>query len=131
MSLLRNLLIVMLFALFSLTVNAAGPVNINTATAAELAGAIKGVGDTKAAAIVSYRNQHGPFKSVDDLKSVPGIGDKILENNRNNLTVGDVSSGQAPAGKAAMPAPALPTSPSATMPAKPMGQPSTLPATKQ
>ncbi len=64
-----------------------GPVNINQATADQLADAIKGVGVAKAAAIVSYRDQHGSFQSIDELVNVPGIGLKTLEDNRSNLTV--------------------------------------------
>ncbi|WP_283657165.1 MULTISPECIES: ComEA family DNA-binding protein [unclassified Paenibacillus] len=52
-------------------------VNINTATAAELM-ELPGVGAKKAEAILSYRNQHGPFKRVSDLDHVKGIGAKML-----------------------------------------------------
>lgn len=51
--------------------------NINTATAAELM-ELPGVGAKKAEAILSYRNQHGPFKRVSDLDHVKGIGAKML-----------------------------------------------------
>lgn len=63
----------------------AGPVNINTATEAELASNINGVGAKKAAAIVEYRNQHGPFKQVEDLMKVKGIGPKIFAKNKENI----------------------------------------------
>jgi len=69
----------------SLTVTAA-PVDINSADAQTLAAAMKGVGPDKAEAIVAYRRAHGPFKSVDDLKAVKGIGDQTVERNRDNLT---------------------------------------------
>lgn len=52
-------------------------ININTATAEEL-DQLKGVGANKAQAIVEYRTQHGPFKTVDDLASVRGFGSKTL-----------------------------------------------------
>lgn len=52
-------------------------VNINTATAAELM-ELPGVGAKKAEAILDYRNQHGPFKRVNDLDHVKGIGAKML-----------------------------------------------------
>ncbi|MGQ3480541.1 ComEA family DNA-binding protein [Paenibacillus sp. TY11] len=52
-------------------------VNINTATAAELM-ELPGVGAKKAEAILNYRNQHGPFKRVNDLDQVKGIGAKML-----------------------------------------------------
>jgi competence protein ComEA len=46
-------------------------VSINNASAEELAQALNGVGLKKAQAIVSYREEYGPFKTVDDLKQVP------------------------------------------------------------
>jgi competence protein ComEA len=68
------------------------PININTASAAELS-EIKGIGAAKAQAIVDHRQANGEFKSVDDLKLVRGIGDKMLEQLRPQVTV----SGTAPA----------------------------------
>jgi len=65
----------------------AGPVDINTADAAALAAAMKGVGLQKAEAIVAYRKANGPFKRVEDLTLVKGIGIKTVEQNRANLTV--------------------------------------------
>ncbi len=62
-------------------------VNINTASAEELATHITGVGPTRAQAIVNYREQHGPFTQVDDLLAVEGIGEVTLERNRNVLVV--------------------------------------------
>lgn len=61
---------------------AEGAVNINTATAETLAQALNGVGAKKAQAIVSYREDFGPFKTVDDLKQVPGFGNALVERNR-------------------------------------------------
>ncbi|WBY64964.1 MAG: hypothetical protein ACFWUD_00075 [Thermocaproicibacter melissae] len=55
---------------------ASAKVNINTATAAELSEKLDGIGDTLAQRIVSYREQHGPFRNPEDLKNVPGIGEK-------------------------------------------------------
>lgn len=60
-------------------------VSINSATAEELSKALKGVGLKKAQAIVSYREEYGPFKSVEDLKQVPGMGGKLVERNLMNL----------------------------------------------
>ena len=50
-------------------------VNINTADETQLT-ALQGIGPTKAKAITQYRQEHGPFKSVDDLKKVSGIGEQ-------------------------------------------------------
>ncbi len=61
-------------------------VDINTADAETLATAINGVGIKKASAIVAYRSQNGPFKSIDELTLVDGIGPGIVEKNRSNLT---------------------------------------------
>ena len=78
----------LLFILFSVPVFA-GPVNINTADAATLAAELKGVGAKTAAAIVAYRDQHGAFKSADDLVKVKGIGAKTVEKNRKNIKLGN------------------------------------------
>lgn len=80
--------IVLLVLMFLSGVAWAAPVNINNADAPALMAAIKGVGEKKAQAIIRYRKEHGPFKSVDELANVPGIGEKTVEKNRNNMTVG-------------------------------------------
>lgn len=61
--------------------------NLNTATAEEIVAKLDGIGLKKAQAIVAYRQQHGAFQHVDDLKKVKGIGDKALERNRAYLRV--------------------------------------------
>ena len=68
-------------------VYAGEPVDINTADAEALAAAINGVGIRKARDIITYRQQNGPFESVDALTKVSGIGPQTLEKSRNNLTV--------------------------------------------
>ncbi len=77
-----NLFLMSFFLLFSTTVFAGFPVNINTATAEDIAQGLDGVGLKKAQAIVEYREQTGTFVSVDDLLNVKGIGEKTLERNR-------------------------------------------------
>jgi competence protein ComEA len=66
---------------------AAEAVDINAAGAAELATALDGVGQSKAEAIVEYREANGPFKSVDDLALVKGIGAATIEKNRDKVTI--------------------------------------------
>ena len=65
----------------------AGEVDINTATATEIAAALVGVGDVKAEAIVAYREEHGPFNSADELTLVKGIGKALVDKNRENILV--------------------------------------------
>ncbi|MEO3989716.1 helix-hairpin-helix domain-containing protein [Pseudocitrobacter cyperus] len=62
-------------------------VSINTASAEELAQAMNGVGLKKAQAIVNYREEYGPFKTVEDLKQVPGMGNSLVERNLSHLTL--------------------------------------------
>ena len=63
-----------------------GKININSATVSEL-DSLPGIGPAKAQAIVDYRDQNGPFRTIDDLLNVPGIGPKILETIRDQITV--------------------------------------------
>ena len=63
----------------------AGPVDINTADAKTIARELKGIGLSRAQAIVEFREKNGPFKSADDLARVKGIGTKVVEQNRPNI----------------------------------------------
>jgi competence protein ComEA len=65
---------------------AAGPVDINSADKEALM-AVKGVGERRAEAIISYREKNGPFSSVEDLMEVEGIGQSTLDANRDILVV--------------------------------------------
>ena len=65
----------------------AGPVDINTADAATLAKELKGIGPSRAEAIVAWREANGPFKSPEDIMLVQGIGERVLEDNRTVLSV--------------------------------------------
>jgi len=60
-------------------------VNINEASAAEMAERLTGIGEERAAAIVEYREIHGPFQSVEDLVEVRGVGDAILSANASRI----------------------------------------------
>jgi competence protein ComEA len=94
-----------LLALAALLVSGAAlaAVNLNTATRDELV-ALPGIGPAKAQAIVDYRSQNGPFKAVEDVRKVKGIGEKLFQQIRPELAV----SGGAPARSEAKPAPAVP-----------------------
>jgi len=83
---LRNLLgaCLLLLPLASLAGNS---LNINTADSEALIEGLDGVGPQKALAIVRYRQQNGPFKRVEDLALVDGIGVKTVEQNRKKITV--------------------------------------------
>ncbi len=65
-------------------------ININTATEQELQ-ALSGVGPAKAKAIVDYRKTNGNFKAVEDIKKVKGIGDKVFDKLKPNITVSGVN----------------------------------------
>lgn len=65
----------------------AGPVDLNTADAATLAKELKGIGPSRAEAIVAWREANGPFKSAEEIVLVQGIGERVLEDNRDLLVV--------------------------------------------
>ena len=66
-------------------------VNINTATKEELT-SLKGIGEKRAQDIIDYRTKHGPFKTVDDLGKVPGIGPGLMKQLRPQITTNGKSS---------------------------------------
>ncbi len=61
-------------------------VDINTAEAERLK-TLNGIGDSKAKSIIEYREQNGGFKSIEEIKNVTGIGDKMFEKIKDNITV--------------------------------------------
>jgi len=63
-------------------------VNINTADAATLDRVLLNIGPSKAQAIVDYRKAHGPFRSIDQLALVKGVGLKTIEKNRDRIALG-------------------------------------------
>jgi competence protein ComEA len=65
---------------------AAAAVNLNTASKDELV-ALPGIGPAKAQAIIDYRAQNGAFKSVEEIRKVRGIGEKLFQQIRPELTV--------------------------------------------
>ena len=67
--------------------SASAQVNINTADAQTLAAKLKGVGESRAAEIVRYREAYGPFASAEELVEVKGIGTSTLDMNRELITL--------------------------------------------
>ncbi|MFS8607487.1 MAG: ComEA family DNA-binding protein [Gammaproteobacteria bacterium] len=76
-------------ALLAPGLSIAGPVNVNSADAEMLARELNGIGPALAQAIVEERERNGAFSSPDDLKRVKGIGDRVIELNRENILVSD------------------------------------------
>jgi competence protein ComEA len=62
-------------------------VNINTASAAELE-ALPGIGEVTAARIIEFREQNGPYRSVDDLIHIQGISARMIDDLRDQVTTG-------------------------------------------
>jgi len=65
----------------------AGPVDLNSADAETLARELKGIGPARAEAIVAWRDANGPFQAPEDIVLVQGIGERVLEDNRDNIVV--------------------------------------------
>ena len=64
------------------------PVDINSASAEDLAQSLDGVGLSKARAIVAYRDSQGPFRHADELVKVKGIGISTVDKNRDFIRLG-------------------------------------------
>ncbi|WP_049721645.1 ComEA family DNA-binding protein [Gilvimarinus polysaccharolyticus] len=62
------------------------PININTANAQKLT-ELKGVGESKAQAIIAWRDKNGPFKKIEQLLEVNGVGQATLDNIRKNIVL--------------------------------------------
>ena len=65
------------------------PININSADA-NLLDNLPGIGQTKAIAVVTYRQEHGPFKKIEDIMNVPGIGTGLFNSIKGLITVTEV-----------------------------------------
>lgn len=92
---IRNFAIALLLSLAFALPALAAPVNINTANALTLTQNLKGVGPSKAQAIVAWRSAHGRFHNADDLAKVKGIGLKTVERNRNVIRTGNAGGAKA------------------------------------
>lgn len=74
------------FGSFTASSSENGKVNLNTASESELQ-TLTGIGPSKAAAIIEYRDKNGAFKEIEQLKEISGIGDKTFEKLKENITV--------------------------------------------
>lgn len=63
-----------------------GKINLNTATLKELI-TLSGIGSSKADAIIRYRNEHGKFQTIEEVKKVKGIGDAVYEKIKDQITI--------------------------------------------
>ena len=86
---MKRIVTMLLAAWFTTLAWAAAAVDINRASAEEIAEALKGVGLSKAQAIVAYREANGPFTHADELVKVKGIGLRTVDRNRDNIEVGE------------------------------------------
>ena len=86
---LKTILAALLIATLLPTTLVAGPVNVNTADARKISEELKGIGLSKAQAIVEYRRKHGPFKRAEDLSLVKGIGEKTVNAIKSDVLVED------------------------------------------
>jgi len=88
MKLFNSLLLTLLLSL-PIIAFSADSININTADKEALMSVIKGVGDKKAEAIISYRKENGPFKSIDELTNIKGIGQGTIDKHREMLSTSE------------------------------------------
>lgn len=67
-------------------INGGGKININRASASELT-ALSGIGESRAKNIITYREENGPFKTIEDIMNVPNIGTGIFSGIKEDITV--------------------------------------------
>ena len=77
--------------LYAGSANAQQAIDINSASAKEIAAAMKGVGEKRAQQIIEYRKANGPYQSIDDLINIKGIGKKTIQANREKIMVKEVN----------------------------------------
>lgn len=106
-------------------------VNVNTASLEEL-DSLYGIGETRAQAIIDYRRQHGPFKSLRDLKKVPELPDGVVEGLKGKVSFSGATQLDSSKGnvdrEATKPRPKMTTAEPQAMPAKPLANPAFAPA---
>lgn len=117
---MKQFLLMVLASWFLMAGSAFAVVDLNTANQAQLE-TIKGIGPSKAKAIMDYRAKNGPFKSVDDLDKVKGFGKKTIDKMRAEVTVGGSAGGGTMSSR--MPAPNAGTGVKANVGGAAMGAP--------
>ncbi|MEN2320317.1 helix-hairpin-helix domain-containing protein [Lentilactobacillus parabuchneri] len=70
----------------SSTADSGQQINLNTADKTKLQ-ELSGIGDKKADQIIAYRQAHGQFKNIEELKEVPGFGEKTFANLKSSICV--------------------------------------------
>ncbi|MDH5356412.1 MAG: helix-hairpin-helix domain-containing protein [Gammaproteobacteria bacterium] len=80
-------ILIALVALLVSNISLAAPVNINAASASEIAEALNGVGMAKAEALIAYRTANGMFTSAEQIIEVRGIGPAIFEKNKDDILI--------------------------------------------
>ena len=88
MKLINSILLTLLLALPVIGFSAE-PININNADKETLMSVISGVGEKKAEAIILYREEHGPFKSIDELTNVKGVSAAMIDKHRDMLSTSE------------------------------------------
>lgn len=91
MNAIKNIIIALILALSvtGLSLAEMAPIDLNSASAEQLAEALHGVGESKAEAIVAYRDENGGFEHIDELVNVRGIGLRTVDRNRDRVTLGN------------------------------------------
>jgi competence protein ComEA len=84
----------------------AAQININTANSAQL-DTLPGIGPAKAAAIIDYRTKNGPFRTIEDIQKVSGIGPVTFSNMQSSITVGQTSAPQEEPTSTSQPSPVV------------------------
>ena len=84
---MKSIIAFLAAGLMAINAWAAHAVNVNTASAEEIAEALTGIGVSKAEAIVAHRQLHGEFKHADELVKVKGIGLRTVDLNRDYIRV--------------------------------------------
>jgi len=84
---MKSILVLLLTSLMTLSAWGAETVDINVASAEEIADTLTGIGPSTAQKIVVYRDQNGAFEHIDQLINVKGVGMKTVDKNRDRIVL--------------------------------------------